>query len=158
MVRVYPDYVGALVAVDRFGWHGAAAHGWNFSYSIRSSQMDKVEVIEVALLDMHLSPPEIHSRELGLRFHDWWQREGKYLKPCMKQAVRSLWPLSGPHPDDQGLHGKCPWSLPEPEPGFEERYSSQGEYLGPCMRQMLRSWWPFSRPQPDDHALDGKCP
>lgn len=108
IVRVYPDYVGALVAVDRFGRHGAAAHGWNFSYSVRSSQMDEVEVIEVAPLDAHLSPTKSHSRELGVMCHDWWEWEGRYLGPCMSQALRSLWPWSDPHPHDQALHGTCP--------------------------------------------------
>lgn len=98
MVQVYPDYVGAVVALDRFGRHGAAAHGWNFSYSVRSSQMDHVQVIAVVPLEMHLSPDKVHSRGLGLRLHDWWDRKGRYLGPCVTQALGSLWPLSGPSP------------------------------------------------------------
>ncbi len=43
----YPSYVGAVVALDKHGHHGAAAHGWKFSYSIRSTQMRDVEVIDV---------------------------------------------------------------------------------------------------------------
>ncbi|KAK9838736.1 hypothetical protein WJX74_002277 [Apatococcus lobatus] len=62
ILRVYPEYVGALVAVDSLGRHGAAAHGWNFSYSVRTTEMDKVEVIEIAPLKTHPSPEDDNER------------------------------------------------------------------------------------------------
>lgn len=36
IVRHYPSYVGALIAVDYRGSHGAAAYGWTFEYTVRS--------------------------------------------------------------------------------------------------------------------------
>ena len=36
IARHYPTYIGAVVAVDHRGRHGAAAHGWNFEYTVRS--------------------------------------------------------------------------------------------------------------------------
>ena len=36
IIRHYPSYVGAVVAVDYKGRHGAAAHGWKFEYAARS--------------------------------------------------------------------------------------------------------------------------
>ena len=36
IARHYPSYIGAVVAVDDRGKHGAAAHGWTFEYTVRS--------------------------------------------------------------------------------------------------------------------------
>ncbi|CAL5223730.1 g6289 [Coccomyxa viridis] len=36
IARHYPTYIGAVVAVDDRGRHGAAAHGWTFEYTVRS--------------------------------------------------------------------------------------------------------------------------
>ena len=51
ILQWYPGYVGALVAVNRHGEHGAAAHGWKFQYSIRDSTQSKVRVIDLQPLD-----------------------------------------------------------------------------------------------------------
>lgn len=40
IVRHYPSYVGALIAVDYRGSHGAAAYGWTFEYTVRSHSHD----------------------------------------------------------------------------------------------------------------------
>ncbi|KAL4229853.1 hypothetical protein ACF0H5_010245 [Mactra antiquata] len=48
IIRLYPDFVGAVLAVNKNGAHGAACHGIpKFPYSIRSLQYDEVTVIEV---------------------------------------------------------------------------------------------------------------
>ena len=83
IVDIYPDYVGALVAVDRFGRHGAAAHGWNFSYAVQTSQMDQFEVVQVPPLEMHPSSQDHRLTALGPIFNDWWEAHGKYRWPFM---------------------------------------------------------------------------
>uniref|UniRef100_A0ACD5UU96 Uncharacterized protein n=1 Tax=Avena sativa TaxID=4498 RepID=A0ACD5UU96_AVESA len=45
--RKYPDFVGALFAVNNKGVHAGACHGWTFQYSVRNSSMEDVEVITV---------------------------------------------------------------------------------------------------------------
>lgn len=50
MVRKYPAYVGAVLAVDRLGRHAAACHGWTFTYAVRSADMDAVRLYEVRSL------------------------------------------------------------------------------------------------------------
>ncbi len=49
IIRHYPAYVGAVIAMDYRGTHGAAAHGWTFEYTVRSSKRNatvyKVEPI-----------------------------------------------------------------------------------------------------------------
>ncbi len=45
--RAYPDFVGALVAVNKRGQHGAAAYGWDFSYSVRMGDMAATQVVPV---------------------------------------------------------------------------------------------------------------
>ena len=48
----YPNYVGALVAVNPQGQHGAAAHGWHFQYSVQGDLHRDVHVIDVEPLDV----------------------------------------------------------------------------------------------------------
>ncbi|KAJ1272138.1 hypothetical protein BS78_06G179900 [Paspalum vaginatum] len=43
----YPDFVGAVFAVNNGGVHAGACHGWTFQYSVRNSSMQDVEVITV---------------------------------------------------------------------------------------------------------------
>uniref|UniRef100_A0A0D6QZS4 beta-aspartyl-peptidase n=1 Tax=Araucaria cunninghamii TaxID=56994 RepID=A0A0D6QZS4_ARACU len=45
--RKYPDFVGAVFALNAQGIHAGACHGWTFQYSVRSSGMDDVEVYTV---------------------------------------------------------------------------------------------------------------
>ncbi|WVZ86635.1 hypothetical protein U9M48_033387 [Paspalum notatum var. saurae] len=47
IARKYPDFVGALFAVNNEGVHAGACHGWTFQYSVRNSSMQDVEVITV---------------------------------------------------------------------------------------------------------------
>lgn len=47
ITKHYPDYVGAVVAADIHGRHGAACHGWVFKYALRTCDMDATKVIEV---------------------------------------------------------------------------------------------------------------
>jgi len=42
--RKNPDFVGAVFAVNVEGIHAAACHGWTFQYSVRTSDMEDVEV------------------------------------------------------------------------------------------------------------------
>ncbi|GAB2265425.1 hypothetical protein Dimus_000482 [Dionaea muscipula] len=47
IARKYPKFVGALFAVNKDGVHAGACHGWTFQYSVRSPDMDDVEVFTV---------------------------------------------------------------------------------------------------------------
>ncbi|XP_068634495.1 probable isoaspartyl peptidase/L-asparaginase 3 [Aristolochia californica] len=47
IARKYPDFVGAVVAVNKEGVHAGACHGWIFQYSVRSPGMEDVEVFTV---------------------------------------------------------------------------------------------------------------
>ncbi|XP_062185648.1 probable isoaspartyl peptidase/L-asparaginase 3 isoform X2 [Phragmites australis] len=47
IARKYPDFIGAVFAINRKGVHAAACHGWTFQYSVRNSNMQDVEVITV---------------------------------------------------------------------------------------------------------------
>ncbi|KAK9095214.1 hypothetical protein Scep_026683 [Stephania cephalantha] len=47
IARKYPDFVGAIFAVNKEGVHAGACHGWTFQYSIRTSAMKDVEVFKV---------------------------------------------------------------------------------------------------------------
>ncbi|KAL5214358.1 hypothetical protein ABZP36_003510 [Zizania latifolia] len=44
----YPDFVGAVFAINKKGVHAGACNGWTFQYSVRNSSMQDVEVITVA--------------------------------------------------------------------------------------------------------------
>ncbi len=53
IARRVPTYVGAVVAVSKDGRHGAAAHGWQFSYSVVSAASGgRVETVAVEPLGM----------------------------------------------------------------------------------------------------------
>jgi len=48
IIRHYPKFSGALVAVNKTGHHGASCHGFGkFGYSVASPMLDKVSVIYV---------------------------------------------------------------------------------------------------------------
>lgn len=59
MAQFYPDYVGALVAVNAKGEHGAAAHGWQFRYAVQDGSKKEVRVIEVKPLGGRKEPSAI---------------------------------------------------------------------------------------------------
>lgn len=54
--RLGGAYVGAVVALSRDGRHGAAAHGWNFSYSVRDTDSGGVQVVAVEPLALPAGP------------------------------------------------------------------------------------------------------
>ncbi|PAN39441.1 hypothetical protein PAHAL_7G243000 [Panicum hallii] len=47
IARKFPNFVGAVFAVNKKGVHAGACHGWTFQYSVRNSSMHDVEVITV---------------------------------------------------------------------------------------------------------------
>ncbi|KAJ0248807.1 isoaspartyl peptidase/L-asparaginase 3 [Hirschfeldia incana] len=47
IARKFPDFVGAVVAVDKNGSHAGACHGWTFQYSVQDPDMDDVQVFTV---------------------------------------------------------------------------------------------------------------
>ncbi|KAL9384366.1 hypothetical protein Peur_021376 [Populus x canadensis] len=47
IARKFPDFVGAVVAVNKNGVHAGACHGWTFEYSVRSPVTVDVEVFTV---------------------------------------------------------------------------------------------------------------
>ncbi|XP_071705919.1 probable isoaspartyl peptidase/L-asparaginase 3 isoform X3 [Rutidosis leptorrhynchoides] len=47
IAKKYPNFVGALFAVNKNGTHAGACYGWTFQYSVRSLSMDDVEVFTV---------------------------------------------------------------------------------------------------------------
>ncbi|KAL3834663.1 hypothetical protein ACJIZ3_009399 [Penstemon smallii] len=47
IARKYPDFVGAVFAVDKNGVHAGACHGWTFQYSVRSPDTADVVVYTV---------------------------------------------------------------------------------------------------------------
>ncbi|GAB4858834.1 hypothetical protein Ancab_010312 [Ancistrocladus abbreviatus] len=59
IARKYPDFVGAVFAVNKNGTHAGACHGWTFQYSVRSSNMDDVKVFTVLPSTGHTSPAAI---------------------------------------------------------------------------------------------------
>lgn len=60
MVRKYPKYVGALLAVDRTGRHAAACHGWTFTYAVRSAGMKAARMYTVESLKDTLDNSTAH--------------------------------------------------------------------------------------------------
>lgn len=44
ILKFYPSYVGALIAVDASGRHAAAAAGWKFEYAVRNSSNNATQV------------------------------------------------------------------------------------------------------------------
>lgn len=47
ITRKFPDFIGAVFAVNKNGLHAGACHGWTFQYSVRSPQMKDVQVFTV---------------------------------------------------------------------------------------------------------------
>jgi len=47
IARKFPDFLGAVVALNKKGEHAGACHGWTFQYSVRSPAMKDVEVFTV---------------------------------------------------------------------------------------------------------------
>ncbi|CAI0449630.1 unnamed protein product, partial [Linum tenue] len=47
IARKFPDFVGAVFAVNTNGVHAGACHGWTFQYSVRNAHMKDVEVFTV---------------------------------------------------------------------------------------------------------------
>ena len=47
IARKFPDFVGAVFAVNRNGAHAGACYGWTFQYSVRTPDMDEVKVFTV---------------------------------------------------------------------------------------------------------------
>ncbi|GER49930.1 N(4)-(Beta-n-acetylglucosaminyl)-l-asparaginase [Striga asiatica] len=47
IARKYPNFVGAVFAVDKNGSHAGACHGWTFQYSVRGPDTDDVMVYTV---------------------------------------------------------------------------------------------------------------
>lgn len=47
IARKYPDFVGAVFAVNKDGVHAGACHGWTFQYSVRTPGMEDVQVFTV---------------------------------------------------------------------------------------------------------------
>lgn len=47
IARKYPDFVGAVFAINTKGEHAGACHNWTFQYSVRNANMDDVEVFTV---------------------------------------------------------------------------------------------------------------
>eukprot|EP00250_Pteridium_aquilinum_P012063 c20488_g1_i1 orf=210-1286(-) len=45
--RRYPNFIGAIVALNMQGEHGGACHGWTFQYSVRTLEMSDVNVFTV---------------------------------------------------------------------------------------------------------------
>ncbi|KAJ7949487.1 Isoaspartyl peptidase/L-asparaginase [Quillaja saponaria] len=47
IARKFPDFVGAVVAVNKEGVHAGSCHGWTLKYSVRSPDMADVHVFTV---------------------------------------------------------------------------------------------------------------
>lgn len=47
VVRKYPNFVGAVFAVNKNGVHAGACHGWTFQYSVRGPDTNDVQIITV---------------------------------------------------------------------------------------------------------------
>ncbi|KAF3963805.1 hypothetical protein CMV_011848 [Castanea mollissima] len=45
IARKFPDFVGAVFAINKNGVHAGACHGWTFQYSVRSPEMNDVEFL-----------------------------------------------------------------------------------------------------------------
>ncbi|ONK73567.1 uncharacterized protein A4U43_C04F32990 [Asparagus officinalis] len=47
IARKYPNFVGAVFALSKKGVHAGACHGWTFQYSVRTKEMEDVEIFTV---------------------------------------------------------------------------------------------------------------
>ena len=51
ILKFYPSYIGAVIAVDAKGEHAAAAAGWTFEYAARSRASNATQIFEIQPLD-----------------------------------------------------------------------------------------------------------
>lgn len=47
ITRKFPEFVGAIFAVNKSGVHAGACHGWTFQYCVKNPSMKDVEVFTV---------------------------------------------------------------------------------------------------------------
>lgn len=47
IAKHYPQYVGALFAVNKAGNHAGASHGWIFQYAFRNLDLKEPQVVTV---------------------------------------------------------------------------------------------------------------
>lgn len=47
IARKFPNFVGAVFALNKKGVHAGACHGWAFQYSVRAKGMEDVQVFTV---------------------------------------------------------------------------------------------------------------
>lgn len=47
ITRKFPEFIGAIFAVNKRGVHAGACHGWTFQYSVKNPTMKDVEVFTV---------------------------------------------------------------------------------------------------------------
>ncbi|TMW66096.1 hypothetical protein Poli38472_003861 [Pythium oligandrum] len=47
IARVFPHFKGGMVCLNRLGEYGGAGHGWKFSYSVQTSDMEDPTVVPV---------------------------------------------------------------------------------------------------------------
>ena len=52
IAKHYPQYVGALFAVDKAGNHAGASHGWIFQYAFQTFGVKEPEIVTVQPLSM----------------------------------------------------------------------------------------------------------
>ena len=47
IAQKFPEYIGAVVAVDKSGQHAGACHGWSFTYAVRTADILAVQLFNV---------------------------------------------------------------------------------------------------------------
>jgi N4-(beta-N-acetylglucosaminyl)-L-asparaginase len=73
MVRRYPAVSSGIVVVDRWGNHGGAGSGWNFTYAFRGGSMNETTVVTVLPLEVAVDEQEDKKRgqeEPRLRYRE----------------------------------------------------------------------------------------
>ena len=55
ILKFYPTYIGALIAVDASGKHAAAAAGWKFEYAVRHASSNTTEIHAVEPVSLSIS-------------------------------------------------------------------------------------------------------
>lgn len=50
IAEIYPDFKGGLVCLNKMGEYGAAGYGWDFSFSVQTSEMLTPQVVQVTPL------------------------------------------------------------------------------------------------------------
>lgn len=56
IAKHYPQYVGALFAVDKAGNHAGASHGWIFQYAVQTNGVKEPKIITVQPLSVSRLP------------------------------------------------------------------------------------------------------